>query len=114
MFISINFRPVQPATNPGVMLYNVIIIVLDLVFLLSKFFYYSFEAIYWAIKGVEERDVSKDIVLITGAGHGIGKEMALQYSALGATVVCWDLNEQMNQDTVKKIKSNSGNAFGYT
>jgi NAD(P)-dependent dehydrogenase (short-subunit alcohol dehydrogenase family) len=83
-------------------------------FLLVKFWYHTLFAIYKTIKGVEERDVSNDIVLITGAGHGIGKELALQYSALGATIVCWDINEQLNQDTVKLIKTRGGKAHGYT
>lgn len=62
----------------------------------------------------EERDVSNDIVLITGAGHGMGKQLALQYSDLGATVVCWDINEKLNNDTVKILKSKGKKAFGYT
>lgn len=60
-----------------------------------------------------ERDVSRDVVLITGAGHGMGRELAIQYSELGATVVCWDINEQLNLDTVKEIKSKGRKAFGY-
>lgn len=55
-----------------------------------------------------------DVVLITGAGHGMGKELALQYSALGATVVCWDVNEDLNFETVKLIKSKGRKAFGFT
>lgn len=100
--------------NPGVMFYNIFIIVFDLAFLLVKFWFYTFHAIYLNLKGIEERDVSNEIVLITGTGHGIGKELALQYSALGSTVVCWDINEQMNQDTIKLIKSKGGKASGYT
>lgn len=96
------------------MIYNVIILVLDLAFLLAKFWLYTFQEMFSIIKGVEERDVSKDIVLITGAGHGIGKELALQYSTLGSTVVCWDINEELNQETVKLIKSRGGKAHGYT
>lgn len=66
------------------------------------------------IRGAKERDVSGDVVLITGAGHGIGKELAQQYAQLGATVVCWDVNESTNQETVKLIKSQGGKAHGYT
>lgn len=95
-------------------IYNVMVLVLDLVFLLIKFWLYTFQEVFSIIKGVEERDVSNDIVLITGTGHGIGKELALQYSALGSTVVCWDINEQLNQETVKLIKSRGGKAHGYT
>lgn len=109
MFLSV----CRPA-SPGVMLYNSFIIVVDLLFLLAKFWFYAFRAMFKAIKGVEERDVSNDVVLITGAGHGIGKELAQNYSALGATVVCWDINEQMNQETVKLLKSRGGKATGYT
>lgn len=62
----------------------------------------------------KERDVSNDVVLITGTGHGIGKELALQYSNLGAIVVCWDINEALNLETVNLIKSKGRKAFGYT
>lgn len=48
------------------------------------------------------------------SGNGIGKETALQYSALGATIVCWDVNERLNQDTVNLIKSLGRKAYGYT
>ena len=50
---------------------------------------------------------------MTGTGHGIGKELALQYSHLGATVVCWDINEKLNNETIKAIKSSGGTAYGY-
>jgi all-trans-retinol dehydrogenase (NAD+) len=96
------------------MISNIFILSLDVFFLLVKFWFYTLQSIYANIVGMKERDVSNDIVLVTGTGHGIGKELALQYSALGATVVCWDVNEQMNQDTVKLIKSRGGKAHGYT
>ncbi|XP_012061836.1 PREDICTED: short-chain dehydrogenase/reductase family 16C member 6, partial [Atta cephalotes] len=41
---------------------------------------------------------------ITGAGHGIGKELAIGYASLGATVVCWDINEENNNETMNDIK----------
>lgn len=41
---------------------------------------------------------------ITGAGHGIGKELAIQYAQLGATVVCLDVNQQSNDKTTNEIK----------
>lgn len=62
----------------------------------------------------QERDVSNEIVLITGTGHGIGKGLAEKYSGLGATVVCWDINEKLNLETVTEIKSKGGKAFAYT
>ncbi len=48
------------------------------------------------IIGRKERDVTQDIVLVTGSGHGIGKETALQYSKLGATGKTDNLQHQEN------------------
>lgn len=40
--------------------------------------------------------------------------MALQYGSLGAHVICIDINEKGNQETVAAIKSKGGQAHGYT
>ncbi|XP_025268731.1 short-chain dehydrogenase/reductase family 16C member 6-like [Camponotus floridanus] len=44
------------------------------------------------------------IIFITGADHGIGKELAIGYASLGATVICWDINEETNYQTMNEIK----------
>ncbi|KAG5682539.1 hypothetical protein PVAND_011886 [Polypedilum vanderplanki] len=85
----------------------------DLILLIVKFILVTIEAFFEWIFAKEE-NVQGEIVLITGAGHGIGKEIAIQYAALGAKVVCWDINEETNKHTVNTIKSNGGEAFGYT
>lgn len=41
---------------------------------------------------------------VTGTGHGIGRELAIQYAALGAKVICVDINKDGNDETVKEIK----------
>ncbi|KAF2344100.1 Short-chain dehydrogenase/reductase SDR [Trinorchestia longiramus] len=50
---------------------------------------------------------------VTGAGHGIGRELALQLSRLGAKVVCCDINEAWNNSTVEAIRAEAGVAWGY-
>ncbi|XP_017858680.1 PREDICTED: short-chain dehydrogenase/reductase family 16C member 6-like [Drosophila arizonae] len=50
------------------------------------------------------KDISKDTVLITGTGHGIGKELALLYAGYGSTVICVDINEKNNVKTVQEVK----------
>ncbi|KAJ0182274.1 hypothetical protein K1T71_001643 [Dendrolimus kikuchii] len=61
----------------------------------------------------EPKDVSDEIVLITGAGHGMGREVALRFGKLGAIVICVDINPQGNEETVKIIKQGKGKAFRY-
>lgn len=50
------------------------------------------------------------LLQITGTGHGIGKELALRYASLGATVVCWDLNQEANEETLSEIKKTGATA----
>jgi len=59
------------------------------------------------------KDVSEDIVLITGAGAGIGRIIALSFGKLGSVVVCCDIDSAGNQQTVEDIKELGGKAFGY-
>ena len=39
------------------------------------------------------RSVTGKLVLVTGAGHGIGREIALQFSHRGANLVLLDINQ---------------------
>lgn len=50
---------------------------------------------------------------ITGAARGIGKELALGYASLGGRVVCWDIHEKINEETVNEIKRTGGSAYAY-
>ncbi|XP_032688416.1 short-chain dehydrogenase/reductase family 16C member 6-like isoform X2 [Odontomachus brunneus] len=42
---------------------------------------------------------------VTGAGDGIGRELAIGYASLGATVICWDINKETNKQTMNEIKT---------
>jgi all-trans-retinol dehydrogenase (NAD+) len=92
---------------------NIIQLIIDTLVYTLQFFLVCFQNLLKVFTRVE-RDVSGDVVLITGSGSGIGREMALEYAKLGAKVVCWDMNEANNQETVKCIKSNGQIAFGFT
>lgn len=63
---------------------------------------------------VAECSVRDDVVLITGTGHGIGREVALQYGQLGACIICVDINAETNAETVDRIKANGGQAHAFT
>ncbi|MBV4358488.1 SDR family NAD(P)-dependent oxidoreductase [Pinibacter aurantiacus] len=51
------------------------------------------------------------IALVTGAGSGIGREVAYLYAAEGAKVVVSDINEKGGNETVDEIKKKGGEAF---
>lgn len=53
------------------------------------------------------------VAIITGAGSGIGKAMALLFAQQGAHVMVLDLNEKGGSDTVSEIKAKGGQAHFY-
>jgi len=60
-----------------------------------------------------KKSITEDVVLVTGAASGIGRLMALKFSRQGAKlIVCWDVNSQGNEETVKLIRQNGGKAIG--
>ncbi|KAK6619625.1 hypothetical protein RUM43_012382 [Polyplax serrata] len=61
----------------------------------------------------EEKSVVGEKVLITGTGHGIGKELARRYGELGAEVVCVDINAHSNQETVDELRKYGIKATGF-
>ena len=50
------------------------------------------------------KDISEDIVLVTGGASGIGRLMAIRFAKHGAKVVIWDLNLAGLEETRKMIE----------
>lgn len=60
------------------------------------------------------KDISGEIVLVTGAAQGLGRELALQYTALGCEVICVDVNDPENAKTVRDANFlRMGTAYAY-
>ncbi|HEX9090513.1 MAG TPA: SDR family NAD(P)-dependent oxidoreductase, partial [Anaerolineales bacterium] len=53
------------------------------------------------------------VALITGAGRGIGREVALAFASLGVIVAANDINPINVNETVQQIKLSGGNARPY-
>jgi len=51
------------------------------------------------------------VVVITGAGSGIGKQTALLFAKEGAKVVVADVNEKSGEETVEEIRKNGEGFF---
>ncbi|KAL4703727.1 hypothetical protein ACJJTC_016734 [Scirpophaga incertulas] len=92
----------------------VIRVIFELLWGLVLMNYETMKAIYVWFMPPEPKDVADDIILITGAGHGMGREVAQRFGRLGATVVCVDINLDSCQETAAMIKQEKGKAFSYT
>ncbi|XP_041102631.1 epidermal retinol dehydrogenase 2 [Polyodon spathula] len=66
--------------------------------------YYLLEAFVKLFIPARRKNVTGEIVLITGAGSGIGRLMALEFSKLGVTLVLWDINQEGSQETARLAK----------
>jgi all-trans-retinol dehydrogenase (NAD+) len=53
--------------------------------------------------------VKGQVILITGGASGLGKQMALRFSRLGAKIVIWDINQDALQKTADEITAETGN-----
>ena len=78
----------------------------------------AFDIEYWALEEAKlrrmppEREFERKVVVIVGAGSGIGKEMAHLMIEQGAHVVCADLNSQSAQATADELISKVGQGIG--
>ncbi|XP_018007886.1 estradiol 17-beta-dehydrogenase 11 [Hyalella azteca] len=76
---------------------------------------YALEALIRTLtpRRFRRRDVRGHIVLITGGGSGLGRELALRFAAAGATVLVWGRNLRALEETKDKVESTGGSCFVY-
>jgi NAD(P)-dependent dehydrogenase (short-subunit alcohol dehydrogenase family) len=62
------------------------------------------------VTGIEPRDA---VVVVTGAGSGIGRAVALRYADLGAVVIATDIDEASAKDTAERCRTRGARAGAY-
>lgn len=50
------------------------------------------------------KDVSSDIVLVTGGGSGLGRNIALEYAKLGSSLILWDIDREGLEETKSRVE----------
>ncbi|KAF1494735.1 Epidermal retinol dehydrogenase 2, partial [Eudyptula minor novaehollandiae] len=68
--------------------------------------YYLLESLVFLVVPRRKKNVSGEIVLITGAASGIGRLLSLKFASLGATVVLWDINQEGLKETSRLAREN--------
>ena len=72
-----------------------------------------FESLITFILPPKDKLLCGEVAIVTGAGHGIGRELALQLSQEGVKVVCWDINETSVRETQKLIEDQNGTSWAF-
>ncbi|KAK2587657.1 hypothetical protein KPH14_003776 [Odynerus spinipes] len=88
-------------------------LVLDLIVLSVKISLAMIVASFKVVMPSTMKNLIGDTVLITGAGHGIGRELAIQLGSMGCIIVCWDVDIDANRATMSAVSKNGGEVYGF-
>lgn len=78
----------------------------------------AFDIEYWALEEAKlrrmpaEKELARSVVVVIGAGSGIGKAAAHRVAREGAHVVCADLDEEAAQKTTQELIETYGMGIG--
>lgn len=62
-------------------------------FILSVYYFCESIILFCVPRKFRAKSAAGEIVLVTGAGGGLGRLMALKFAKLGATVIVWDIKK---------------------
>lgn len=78
----------------------------------------AFDIEYWLMEEAKlkrmpaEKELARQVIIVIGAGSGIGRETAHRLAREGAHIVCVDLNEAAALATAKEITDKLGSGIG--
>jgi rhamnulose-1-phosphate aldolase/alcohol dehydrogenase len=78
----------------------------------------AFDIEYWLLEEAKlrrmpaEKELARQVIIVIGAGSGIGKEVALRAAREGAQVVCVDVKAETARKTADEITARHGMGIG--
>ncbi|XP_072219614.1 short chain dehydrogenase/reductase family 16C, member 5a [Leuresthes tenuis] len=67
--------------------------------------WYNVESFIHLLVPKKKKNIAGEVVLITGAGSGIGRLMAQEFAALDTVLVLWDINQEGMKETARLAKN---------
>lgn len=75
--------------------------------------WYNVESFFHLFVPMRKKNICGEVVLITGAGSGIGRLMALEFAALDTVLVLWDINQEGMKETARLAKQSGARKVYY-
>ncbi|KAM4728938.1 short chain dehydrogenase/reductase family 16C, member 5a [Anableps anableps] len=75
--------------------------------------WYNIESFIYLLVPRKKKNIAGEVVLITGAGSGIGRLMAQEFAAHGTVLVLWDINQEGIKETAKLAKNGGASRVHY-
>uniref|UniRef100_A0A6J0UP53 Estradiol 17-beta-dehydrogenase 11 n=1 Tax=Pogona vitticeps TaxID=103695 RepID=A0A6J0UP53_9SAUR len=88
-------------------------LIFDILWLAVIVIYSCVEALVKLFIPVKRKSVSGEIVLITGAGHGIGRLTAYEFAKRHSTLVLWDINKHGVEETAERCRKLGARAHAF-
>ncbi|XP_050439817.1 17-beta-hydroxysteroid dehydrogenase 13-like isoform X1 [Adelges cooleyi] len=96
-------QPLAPPSSSRGCVKNPIVLVFEIIVI----YYMYIVTIYFKMLRVflpqARKSVKDNVVLVTGTGRGLGRELALEFAKLGAKVACVDVDQAGNEETAQLI-----------
>ncbi|KAM9574856.1 epidermal retinol dehydrogenase 2-like [Guaruba guarouba] len=88
--------------------------ILKLLQFLKLLIFLFLESVIFLIFPPHKKSFAGEIVLITGSANGVGRQVALNFAPLGATLVLWDIDDEGNKETCRLAQKNGAKrVFAY-